>query len=190
LIIRLLVAMALSHAILALLTKSPASGYELAKKFNEDFGTFWKSSQQQVYRDLAKLEELGLVTYESVPREGHLEKKLYAIAEAGKGHLAAWIAKPSQPATVREDLIVKILAGYLVSPSILREELQRHRAIHTQALAKYQNFVDCFYSDPKSLPPEYKLRRLAIVRGIRYAKDWIEWCDEALELVDELEQNS
>jgi DNA-binding PadR family transcriptional regulator len=179
--------MALTHAILALLTQQSASGYELAKKFNEDLGTFWKSSQQQVYRDLAKLEEQGLVSCEIVPRDGYLDKKLYGITDAGKRHLAEWIAKPSDPVVVREDLIVKILAGYLVSPNILREEVQRHRSIHAQMLTKYQAFVDCNYPDPGSLPPEYKLRRLAIQRGIRYAKDWIEWCDEALELIQELE---
>lgn len=179
--------MALTHAILALLTKHPASGYELAKKFNEDLGTFWKSAQQQIYRDLAKLEEQELISYEIVPRDGYLDKKLYSITESGKHHLAEWIAKPSDPAAVREDLVIKILAGYLVSPNILREEVQRYRRIYADVLAKYQAFIDDNYAEPEQLPPEYKLRRLAIRRGIRYAQDWMEWCDEALELIQELE---
>ncbi|MEO1187052.1 MAG: PadR family transcriptional regulator, partial [Cyanobacteria bacterium J06636_27] len=90
--------MALTQAILALLTKKSASGYELAKQFNADFVHLWKASQQQVYRELAKLEEQGLVNCEIVPRDAYLDKKLCSITDAGKKYLMEWINKPSQPA--------------------------------------------------------------------------------------------
>ena len=180
--------MALTQAILALLIKKPASGYELAKQFHADFVHLWKSSQQQVYRELAKLEQQGFVSCEIVPRDAFLDKKLYSITDSGKKYLIEWIHKPSQPAILREDLILKILAGELVNPKVLREELERHRRLHIEALEKFQGMEKHYLENCKDLPPEAKLRYLAIRRGISYEGDWLNWCDEALEAIEELEK--
>lgn len=179
--------MALTQAILALLIKKPASGYELAKQFNADFVHLWKASQQQVYRELAKLEQQGFVSCEIVPRDAFLDKKLCSITDAGKKYLIEWINKPSQPAILREDLILKMLAGELVRPKVLREELERHRRLHVDALAKFQQTEENYLDNCKNLPPEKKLRYLAVRRGVRYEQDWLSWCDEALEAIEELE---
>jgi len=47
--------MALGEAILVCLTERPMSGYDLAKNFDASIGFFWKSSHQQIYRELGKL---------------------------------------------------------------------------------------------------------------------------------------
>ncbi|AFY57104.1 putative transcriptional regulator [Rivularia sp. PCC 7116] len=180
--------MALTQAILALLTKKSASGYELAKQFNADFVHLWKASQQQVYRELAKLEEQGLVSCEIVPRDAFLDKKLCSITDAGKKYLMEWINKPSQPAILREDLILKMLAGGLVEPRVLREELERHRRLHLDALAKFQGMEKNYLDNKKSLAAEKKLQYLAVRRGVCYEQDWLNWCDEALEAIEELEK--
>lgn len=179
--------MALTQAILALLIKKPASGYELAKQFNADFVHLWKASQQQVYRELAKLEQQGFVSCEIVPRDGFLDKKLCSITDTGKKYLIEWINKPSQPAILREDLILKMLAGELVQPRVLREELERHRRLHLDALAKFQEMEKNYLNNCENLPPGAKLRYLAIRRGVSYEQDWLNWCDEALNAIENLE---
>ena len=179
--------MALTQAILALLIKKPASGYELAKKFNADFVHLWKASQQQVYRELAKLEQQGLVSCEIVPRDAFLDKKLCSITDAGKKYLIEWISKPSQPAILREDLVLKMLAGELVQPKVLREELERHRRLHLDALAKFQKMEKNYLDNSEPLPPGKQLQYLAVRRGVSYEQDWLNWCDEALNAIKELE---
>ncbi len=97
------------------------------------------------------------------------------------------ISKPSQPAILREDLILKMLAGELVKPKVLQEELERHRRLHLDALAKFQGMEKHYLDNGEPLAPEKKLRYLAVRRGIRYEQDWLNWCDEALKIIEELE---
>ena len=54
--------MALGHAILASLNGGAKTGYELAKQFGAD-GFYWRATHQQIYRELARLEEGGLVNF-------------------------------------------------------------------------------------------------------------------------------
>ncbi|MEJ1931002.1 PadR family transcriptional regulator, partial [Nostoc sp. NIES-2111] len=122
--------MGLSQAILTCLINAPHSGYDLSKVFSESVGYFWQASQQQIYRELSKLESAGLIVSEVIPREGRLDKKVYSITEQGKQHLIEWMHKPSEPDIIREDLLVKIFSGGIVPVNVLIEDVVRHRRIH------------------------------------------------------------
>ncbi len=80
-----------------------------------------------------------------------------------------------------------MLAGELVKPKVLQEELERHRRLHLDALAKFQGMEKHYLDNGEPLAPEKKLRYLAVRRGIRYEQDWLNWCDEALKIIEELE---
>ena len=175
--------MALAHTILATLSNEPGSGYDLSKQFAESSGCCWRASQQQIYRELAKLEEQRLITAETIPQEGRPDKKLYHITELGRQKLQAWIAQPSEPTAIREDLLVKVLAGHLVPLSVILKELERRRQIHLQQLSRYQDLAEQRCQNLRELPLEQKCSCLTLRRGIRYETDWVGWCDEAIELL-------
>jgi DNA-binding PadR family transcriptional regulator len=80
--------MALSHAILSALTDRPCSGYDLAKQFDGSVGFFWHASHQQIYRELTKLEQQGLVTAEAIAQAGKPDKKVYRVTEAAEADAA------------------------------------------------------------------------------------------------------
>src|SRR5258707_4259117 len=79
--------MALSHAILATLLSGPVSGYKLTKRFNAAIGYFWQATHQQIYRELASLEEHGSI--QRVPSSSSSTEKLYALTPAGQHALTA-----------------------------------------------------------------------------------------------------
>jgi len=85
--------------------------------------------------------------------------------------------------SVREDLLVKVLAGHLVAPEVIIEELKRRHLIHSQKLAGYQNTEKQKYSDPSKLSLTEKYRYLTFRRGIRYETQWVEWCEEAIAMM-------
>ena len=176
--------MALTHTILATLGNEAFSGYDLWKKFTESTSHYWKASQQQVYRELNKLETKGAIALEIVPQEGRPDKKLYRMTAIGREILTAWIAEPSEPMAVREDLLVKVLAGYLVSPEIIIKELKRRQHIHSQKLADYKNTEREKYANLSKLPLAEKCRYLTFRRGIRYETQCVEWCEEAIAMLD------
>lgn len=51
-----------------------------------------------------------------------------------------------------------------------------------------QRMENNYLDNNKSLAPEKKLQYLAVRRGVYYEQDWLNWCDEALEAIEELEK--
>ena len=176
--------MALSHTILATLSSEAYSGYDLWKRFSQETSHYWKASQQQVYRELNKLEAQGAIAPEIILQENRPDKKLYRITAVGQEILTAWIAKPSEPMSVREDLLVKVLAGHLVSSEVIVKELKRRKQIHSQKLAGYKDIEREKYADISKLSLAEKCRYLTFRRGIRYETQWVEWCEEAIEAMN------
>ncbi|NCJ07419.1 PadR family transcriptional regulator [Synechococcales cyanobacterium C] len=174
--------MALVHTILTLLCDHPASGYDISKQFEESVACYWKASQQQIYRELGKMEGKGWVAFELVPQAGKPDKKIYAITETGHQELLRWYQEPTEPTPIREDLLVKVLGGAYLPNPILIQELQRRRQTHLEQMLRYQEREAQYQSNPHpSLQDRY--RYLTLRRGIRYEQDWIHWCDEVLVLL-------
>lgn len=175
--------MALAHTILALLVDMPSSGYELMKTFETSVGFFWKATHQQVYRELARMEEQDWVEATVVAQESRPDKKVYQVTEAGKQALTAWMQEPCEVAPVKDEILVKIFAGSLVKPEVLRHELERHRQLHQKKLDTYQTLEASYFSAPQTMPLQKQFHYLTLRRGIRYEMDCIAWCDEALEFL-------
>lgn len=70
--------------ILALIAEKPRYGYEVIKAIEEQLGGAYTPSPGVVYPTLILLDETGFATVSEA--EGN--KKLYAVTEAGKAHLA------------------------------------------------------------------------------------------------------
>ena len=183
--------MAISHAILVTLSLGPCSGYDLAKQFTErgtsPVGCFWQATQQQIYRELGKLETEGLIEAEMVIQEGRPNKKIFQVTGAGQQWLQEWMEEPSQPSAIREDLLVKVLGGHLVPISVLRGELQHRRDLHRQTLQFYGELEQCYFPAPQQRSLAEGLQYLTLIRGIRYESDWVTWCEEALAWLETVE---
>jgi len=59
--------MSLAHAVLTSLIEKPSSGSELARRFDKSIGYFWHATHQQIYRELARMEEKGWIVSDSAP---------------------------------------------------------------------------------------------------------------------------
>jgi DNA-binding PadR family transcriptional regulator len=171
---------ALSHAILATLVGGACSGYDLRKQFEGSVGFFWQASFQQIYRELSRLEEQGLVQSQTVHQASRPDKKLYQVTEAGKAELKAWIAAPADMAPIKDDLLVKIFAGYLVPSVTLLAELRRHQIQHQERLQVYRTLEQKFFAQPEQLAIADRFRYLTLRNGIRYETEWLAWCEEAI----------
>jgi DNA-binding PadR family transcriptional regulator len=174
--------MALAHALLASLIKQSCSGYDLSKQFNSSVGFFWKASQQQIYRELSKLETEGWVSAEIVCQQGRPDKKLYQVTELGQKQLTEWIGQPCELSPIRDDLLVKIFAGSMVERQVIVEELEHHRELHQQRLAVYRDLEQRYFNNGQDLSMEAKFRYITLKRGISDETSWLTWCEEAIAL--------
>ncbi len=130
--------MALEHALLVALREQPASGLDLARRFEKSIGFFWHATHQQIYRVLARMEGDGWVTVETVGQTGRPDKKLYAVSAAGRQVLADWLAEPMGVETFRSELAVKLRGASYGDRATLLRHVADARADHETRLAHYR----------------------------------------------------
>jgi DNA-binding PadR family transcriptional regulator len=97
------------YPFLALLATGPAHGYELKAALEDRFGAVLPPlNAGQVYTTLARLERDGLVTGEDVPGDAR-HKRTYALSEAGREALRAWVREPAAATRLRDEFFLKLV---------------------------------------------------------------------------------
>jgi DNA-binding PadR family transcriptional regulator len=175
----------LDHAILVSLAERPASGYELARRFDRSIGHFWRASHQQIYKVLARMESEKWVEFRLVAQEGRPDKKIYAITDGGRTELGAWLARPTPPEQIRSEFTVKLRALHLIDRSVLLEAVARRRAQHEAVLRDYEASAARHFPDPADLADDQLGPYLALRGGIRLERAGIDWCDEIVRTLEE-----
>jgi len=170
--------MALRYALLASLYESSATGYELTRRFRERMGNVWNASHQQIYRELAKILDEGLVKVEVVEQSGKPDRKVYHLDGSGKAELGKWVNGFSPRPATRDPLLLKLFAGDLWSNDRLFEELSRYELDWQQELERYREIERDYFQDVQTLPRHYKLQYLALRRGIMATESWLAWARE------------
>lgn len=172
--------MALRHAVLAALLGSEYSGYQLAKAFDVGVANFWHALPQQLYLELGKLEQEGLVAGRQVIQETRPNKRMFAVTDAGIAELERFVAASVKPSFIREDLLVKVHASDFVDSAGLIEQLDERASI---ASAKVDVFDDLLRKMRGELDEDTFLREsdrvgpyLTCLRGRRFEQENRDWC--------------
>jgi len=173
----------LRYAILSLLAHDPLSGYELMKLFDGSVGYFWHASHPQIYKELARLERNGDVTHRSVEQRGRPTKKIYSLSDSGRKALLAWLRIPAKPQRVKDEMMLKTFSSGLLTNEEAMGLIAKHRDVYRARLQKYQE-LERFLSSGPIMSNRLRLGGyLTLLRGIRHASGYIDWCDEAIELL-------
>jgi DNA-binding PadR family transcriptional regulator len=175
--------MSLLHAILVLLAETPQSGYDLAKRFDGSVGFFWQATHQQIYRELNKLESQEWIIAQAIAQVGRPDKKLFSLTDLGISQLQNWILQPCEVAAIKEEILIKLYGGYLVSEEAIAKEISQHQHLHQQKLAAFHQIEAKFFSNPEKCSKQAKYSYLTLRLGIRLEKEWIEWCEEVREML-------
>lgn len=85
----------ISYVVLGMLRLGATSGYAIKKAADASTSAFWPVSLAQVYPELARLEEGGLVTRHDDP-QGARARSSYELTEAGMEALLAWLRSPHE----------------------------------------------------------------------------------------------
>lgn len=181
--------MALRHAVLAALLDEELSGYELAKAFDLGVANFWHARPQQLYAELGRLEEVGLVTGREVVQENRPNKRLFKVTDAGLAELQQFTAAAAKPSYIREDLLVKVQAADHVDTGNLIAQLTE-RTVFAQA--KIDLFERLLHSMRGGRTEEEFLRQgrpvgpyLTCLRGLAFEEGNRDWCLRAVEVLRE-----
>jgi DNA-binding PadR family transcriptional regulator len=169
----------LGCALLGLLARQPATGYDLAKRMERPVGYFWTAHHSQIYPELSRLEEAGLVQHAVVEGAGPRPTKRYAVTPAGRAALRAWLASDMEPQPVRDLETLRLWSIWTVDAETARSLVTQARARHTAALAAYQGELDGIVDDPRARDPSHPMfaSRLTLEGGVRSRRAAVEWCD-------------
>jgi DNA-binding PadR family transcriptional regulator len=119
---------ATSWALLGMLSyEQELSGYDIRKWINWSLCFFYGSpAYSQIYSELKKLEQLGLVT-SRVDNTGTRNRRLYKITEAGLDAVTRWANEaPVDPPVLKHTPLLRVTFGHLTNPARLKEVLQEH----------------------------------------------------------------
>lgn len=100
--------MSLEHIILGAL-KTPQSGYDLKRWFDEVFHFFWNADQSQIYRTINRLSEQGLVSGKAAPSAIGPDKRVYRTTPKGGAELRRWLNDGPVPAAQRTAIYAQLI---------------------------------------------------------------------------------
>lgn len=133
----------LKYIILGLLHHKDLAGYDIKKLFEGELGDFWYSNHSQIYPELRRMQEEGLIDVHVQTVGTKLEKKFYHITDHGEQELAIWMQEPlSKLVPSRDEFTMKL---YLINdvnnplvPELFREEIARHQEKYDYLCSRWQ----------------------------------------------------
>jgi PadR family transcriptional regulator, regulatory protein AphA len=165
--------MSLRHALLGLLREHPASGYDLMQIFKVSLGNTWPSTQGQIYPELGKLAEAGLL---SVSEQGSRGRKEYALTEAGLAELRHWLLETEPELHPRSESLLRI---FLLG-ALSREESENYLHWLTGASGQEVAALEAIEAGSAEWPDTdlAEFSRLALEYGKRLwvmTEEWADW---------------
>lgn len=178
--------MSLPHAILGFLQVMPMTGYDLkTQAFDRTVAHFWSAVQQQIYRELDKMNDLGWVRCDIEVQMDRPSRKVYSITEAGQAELSAWL-RQQQPLTPhREAFLIQLFFAAQLSNNEIVVLLEDQRAGHRARLAALSQIAIPSSDDPV-IRRRQTLMGITLDLGLRLERMYIEWLAEALETVKQM----
>lgn len=157
----------------------------MARRFDKSIGFFQSATHQQIYRLLKRMDEAGWVDAEVVAQDSRPDKKVYRVSAAGRAELQRWIAEPTEPNHLRNELAVKIRAAQQGDIPALAAEVARHRDGHAARLEIYRMIEKRDFPVPDQLSGTALHQYLVLRGGIRVEEGFAGWCQEVLDALSQ-----
>jgi len=169
-------------AILGALSIMPMSGYALRERIRDTLGHFWSESFGQIYPTLAELERQGMVRRSL----GDSRSTTFEITDVGINRLRELLAEPAQASRPRNGLLLRLFFGAQLGAGRCRQLVLESREQAEGRLAGLATARADLMGDP-GLAPDAPYILLTISAGEHSARAAIDWADDALAALDELE---
>lgn len=180
--------MSLKHILLGLLHE-PASGYDVKKKFDRSLRNFWRAELSQIYPQLQKLQQAGLLTSREVASDRGPSRVEYRVTPAGRDELRDWVANGPTVGTERIPYLAQMY--FLAELGDADAAYSFVKRLHNYAsawLASLKAIEAGWATDdpryPDDLPDADFYPQLTLDFGIRRVSATVEWCEDTLRRID------
>lgn len=172
------------YALLGALSVRPGSGYDIKKFCDNTLAFFWAENYGQIYPVLRQLEEEGLVSKETEIAEGRPPRNVYHITDEGRAELNDWLLLPLEPATVRMELILKLVFAADIPATNLIEKLAEKKAKEEKTLEYLVGAEGRLRNGPQDRKGLH-LWLAGVSAGKHFASATIAWCEETIAMLQQ-----
>lgn len=162
---------ATGRVILGMLALDNRTGYDIKQVVDKSTRRFWAASYGQIYPELRRLEEQGLVRSHPEPSGGRA-RTAYELTEAGQAALREWLAADEALVyEVRDEGMLKLFFSDSL-PERRLENIRAMRALQQHKLSELhaiEQKADHMHAGP----------RLTLELGISITQRIIDWCEAA-----------
>lgn len=169
------------YALLGMLAFRSATGYDIKKVMQATTDHFWSESDGAIYPILKQLLAEGLVTCSIENEQSGRPRKVYDLTSDGKAELEAWLDLEPMIYQGRNELLLKVFFGEHVAPEVTIRHIKKFRAQMQHKLSEYEKIQQ---QAEGRQDPRKNYRRLTLKAGILSARAKIQWCEEALKLLE------
>ena len=161
---------ATAYVILGMIRGAPKSGYEIKAAVDETTRFFWAASYGQIYPELKRLSEAGLVEGVDSPTGGR-RRTVYEITADGEEELKAWLRQPPGTYEMREEGLLKLFFADALpreeAVEILRAMRDYRRSVHQQLVAM----------EPMAAAKPDPFPLMVLRGGIEFTEWFADWCE-------------
>jgi len=100
--------MSLPHVLLGLLTRGPASGWDLKARLARDPAIGWDADLAQIYPAMKRLLRGGFVAMKRRRSPKGPARREYRLTPAGRRELLRWLAEPLEPPRPKDGTLVRL----------------------------------------------------------------------------------
>jgi PadR family transcriptional regulator, regulatory protein AphA len=159
-----------AYVILGMVSKEARSGYEIKAVVDNSTRFFWAASYGQIYPELKRLSEAGLVAGVDTPTGGR-KRTVYEITADGEEELKAWLRRPPRTFEMREEGLLKLFFANVLPPEEAVEVLRAMRA-HRLAVAAQLRAIE-----PVAEQKDDPFPLLVLRGGVEFTEWFADWCE-------------
>ena len=159
-----------AKAILGTLSFGPKSGYEIKSMIDHSARFFWAASYGQIYPELKRLAEAGLVAGEDDPQGGRA-RTTWSLTPDGEKALHDWLATPPEVFEMRNEGMLKVFFAGSLEPAAQIERVRDLGRLHGEKVEALRE-VEASLGDSPAGYPDLILRF-----GIEFNEWVVEWCE-------------
>jgi DNA-binding PadR family transcriptional regulator len=158
--------------ILGLLADKPRSGYDIKAVVDRSTRFFWAASYGQIYPELRRLEEDGLIEGEDAPSGGR-SRRVYTLTDAGRQALVDWLLGSTVTIELRDESLLRLFFADALPREQALMLLEGRKRGHEQ----YVEVLRAIDARPGTDPDFVDL----VLRwGIEFNEWGVSWCERQL----------
>lgn len=159
-----------AYVILGFVRNEPRSGYEIKALVDNSTRFFWAASYGQIYPELKRLSEAGLIVGSDTPTGGR-KRTVYEITADGEEELRAWLRREPETFEMRDEGLLKLFFANALpreeAVEILRAMRAKRLAVHEQleAIKELKGEIE----DPFPM--------IVLQGGLEFTQWFADWCE-------------